>query len=187
MITITQIRFSKNNVVFLTKNVNYNMPIENIEAFKKSILLNHKDEPDHIDFNIARKIKTLQLSLKKQWFEMTKQGIKKEDYREINSYWANRLLIYSNKLNANRQYWEILDGVTRENWLKCISNSISIGKIVFNHYDYNTMTLGYPKSTDSSRILKLEHKGIEIGYGKPEWGAEPNKLYFIIKHGEIIE
>ena len=48
------------------------------------------------------------------------------------------------------------------------------------------MTLGYPKSTDTDRILKLEHKGIEIGYGKPEWGAEPNKLYFIIKHGSII-
>ena len=50
-------------------------------------------------------------------------------------------------------------------------------------FDYNIMTLGYPKSTDSERILKLEHKGIEIRTGNPEWGAEPNKLYFVITHG----
>jgi len=34
----------------------------------------------------------LQLSLKKQWFEMTKAGIKTEDYREITPYWIKRLL-----------------------------------------------------------------------------------------------
>ena len=28
----------------------------------------------------------LQLSLKTKWFKMTKAGIKKEDYREINEY-----------------------------------------------------------------------------------------------------
>lgn len=50
----------------------------------------------------------------------------------------------------------------------------------------NVMTLGYPKASDSKRILKLEHNGIEISTGKKEWGAEPNKLYFVIKHGKII-
>ena len=33
----------------------------------------------------------LRLSLKTKWFEMTKSGIKKEDYREINEYWIRRL------------------------------------------------------------------------------------------------
>jgi len=33
----------------------------------------------------------LQLSLKKEWFEMTKAGIKTEDYRDINEYWMKRL------------------------------------------------------------------------------------------------
>lgn len=55
----------------------------------------------------------------------------------------------------------------------------------FKDFETNTMTLGYPKATDSDRILKLEHKGIEIRTGNPDWGAEPNKLYFVIKHGEI--
>lgn len=34
----------------------------------------------------------LQLSLKKQWFEMTDALIKKEDYRDINEYWYSRLV-----------------------------------------------------------------------------------------------
>jgi len=49
------------------------------------------------------------------------------------------------------------------------------------------MTLGYPKSTDLSRILKLQHKGIEIREGNAEWGAEKGKLYFVIMHGKVIE
>ena len=58
--------------------------------------------------------------------------------------------------------------------------------LTFKKFDSNTMTLGYPKSTDSDRILKLEHKGIEIRTGNHEWGAEEGKLYFVIKHGKII-
>lgn len=30
--------------------------------------------------------KNLQMSLKRKWFEMTKSGIKTEDYREITPY-----------------------------------------------------------------------------------------------------
>lgn len=56
----------------------------------------------------------------------------------------------------------------------------------FAEFDCNVMTLGYPKSTDTDKILKLEHKGIEIRTGNPEWGAEPNKLYFVIMHGDIL-
>ena len=33
----------------------------------------------------------LRLSLKTKWFEMTKAGIKTEDYRELSPYWARRL------------------------------------------------------------------------------------------------
>ena len=57
----------------------------------------------------------------------------------------------------------------------------------FKKFDSNIMTLGYPKSTDSDRFLKIEHKGIEIRTGNPEWGAEPNKLYFVILHGSFLK
>ena len=123
--------------------------------------------------------KNLQLSLKTEWFEMTKAGIKTEDYREITPHWCNRLLC--DKFG---------EGYTKEYWARYSEQGVFIavdnGEFGFNKYETNTMTLGYPSKTDADRILKLEHKGIEIRTGNPEWGAEPNKLYFVIKHGKII-
>ena len=107
-------------------------------------------------------MKNLQLSLKTKWFEMTKTGIKTEDYREINEYWKSRLTDQKANWNRPQSQWK------------------------FKQFDSNIMTLGYPKSTDTERILKLEHAGIEIRTGNPEWGAEPNKLYFVIKHGKQL-
>ena len=49
-------------------------------------------------------------------------------------------------------------------------------------FTQNTMTLGYPKAGDTESILKLPHAGIEIRTGNPEWGAEPEKIYLVIKH-----
>jgi len=121
----------------------------------------------------------LRLSLKSKWFEMTKAGIKTEDYREINHYWIKRLMTKKyNNIYQNEQ--EAIDGIIKH---------IDPNYLVKNHskkFDCNVMTLGYPKSTDTERILKLEHKGIEIRTGNPEWGAEPNKLYFVIMHGAIL-
>ena len=121
----------------------------------------------------------LQLSLKKQWFDLTKSGVKTEDYREITPYWAKRFLKYNDRVMSTNFWASLLIG---KEFIEMFFEDIS-----FVNFDSNIMTLGYPKSTDTERILKLEHKGIEIGYGKSEWGAEPNKLYFIIKHGQIIK
>lgn len=114
----------------------------------------------------------LRLSLKTKWFEMTKAGIKTEDYREINDYWNKRLVKYCSNYSHLLHQPHLL--------------SLGRFKLIFKDFDHNVMTLGYPKAGDTSRILKLEHKGIEIRTGNPEWGAEPNKLYFVIKHGQII-
>jgi len=112
-------------------------------------------------------MKTLQLSLKKKWFDMTEPDGKTEDYREINEYWTKRLSEPCFYADAN-----FVDG---ENYFK------------FKQFDTNTMTLGYPKSTDMSRIKIFEHAGIEIREGKPEWGAIPCGRYFVVKHGKRIE
>lgn len=119
---------------------------------------------------------SLRLSLKKKWFEMTKSGIKKEDYREITDYWFRRLFEHP----PFYEFEDFIDDINDLEFLLATSSSM-------RHFDNNTMTLGYPKSTDTDRILKLEHKGIEIRIGNPEWGAEPGKLYFVIKHGNLIK
>lgn len=120
----------------------------------------------------------LQLSLKTKWFEMTKAGIKTEDYREITPYWISRLV--DKHLFKNYTAEMFVD------WYNNMPKHVTLNHVI-NKFDYNIMTLGYPKATDAKRILKLEHKGIEIRTGNPEWGAEPNKLYFVIKHGGIAK
>ena len=123
-------------------------------------------------------MKKLQLSLKKKWFEMTKAGIKKEDYRNITPYWVRRLIEATD------------ENVTIEDVIYYL-NGGELDPFKGNHFKFksftqNIMTSGYPKSSDTDRILKLEHKGIEIRTGNPEWGAEEGKLYFVIMHGAII-
>jgi len=121
----------------------------------------------------------LRMSLKTKWFQMTKAGIKTEDYREINGYWVKRLFRDVDKTELQ----DIIKGL-RE------GRSIEWAGLFHLHFlkdfEVNTMTLGYPKSNDSERILNLKHKGIKISTGNPEWGAEPNKLYFVIMHGAIL-
>ena len=83
-----------------------------------------------------------------------------------------------NNIYQNEQ--EAIDGIVKH---------IDPNYLVKNHskkFDCNIMTLGYPSNDNTERILKLEHKGIEIRTGNPEWGAEPNKLYFVIMHGAIL-
>lgn len=117
---------------------------------------------------------------------MTKAGIKTEDYREITPYWVKRFFNVKNIRNG-----DVNDLIT---YLKNPSYYKNSERIVFKdmnvskkNFSTNTMTLGYPKSSDKDRILITEHLDIEIRGGKPEWGAEPNKIYFVIKHGKIVE
>jgi len=128
----------------------------------------------------------LQLSLITKWFKLTKPQIKTEDYRSITPYWCNRFLLFKGEVKS-KEFWDNEffndDCIVPELLLiKYIEKQI----VTFKQFDFNIMTLGYPKSTDTLRILKLEHKGIEIREGNPDWGAKPGKLYFVIKHGKII-
>jgi len=127
-------------------------------------------------------MKNLQLSLKLNWFEMTKQKIKLEDYREITPYFCNEFLLHYGK-SMSKKWWHLNFFENRSIEKTIIS---LIGNSEFKTFDSNIMTYGYPKLDDSERIIKLEHKGIEIRTGNPEWGAEEGKLYFVIKHGKIL-
>lgn len=128
-------------------------------------------------------MKKLQLSLFKEHFDKTKAGIKKEDYRALNAYWASRLLKdFFNGIRPQK-WWqkEFFDGANQE---EIAENLLLISRI--KYFDINRMTLGYPSATDTARILELQHKGIEIREGNPDWGAEPGVLYFCILHGDIL-
>ncbi len=115
----------------------------------------------------------LQMSLKTEWFEMTKSGIKTEDYRELTPYWISRLV--------NKPFSQM--SLTAE---RLLSDLEACPNGVFKKFTHNVMTLGYPKKSDTDRTKIFEHAGIEIRNGNPEWGAEPGKLYFVIKHGKRL-
>ncbi|CAA0159180.1 hypothetical protein [Tenacibaculum maritimum] len=125
------------------------------------------------------------LHLKKHWFNLTKDKIKTEDYREINEYWFKRLVFQHKKVYEYCTGFDWDTDTRRNDRVKHLVVSRQ-GIFGFKDFRTNTMKLGYPKNGDNERILNLVHLGIEIGFGKEEWGAEPNTHYFIIKHGTQI-
>lgn len=118
-------------------------------------------------------MKTLTLSLKKKWFDMIASGEKTEEYREITPYWQKRLLRCGNA---------------------CHGYCIVMGEIIcpmcrylkYTDFDTVVLTLGYPRKGDLSRRMVFKVSEIFINTGKPEWGAESDKEYFVIKLGERI-
>lgn len=110
-------------------------------------------------------METLYLPLKKKWFDMIKSGEKKEEYREITDYYRSRLFEGWDSVQAGGLYWY-------NNQFEKFPQ--------FKFFDSLVFTLGYPKSGDTSRRLEFKNPKIKIGEGRPEWGAEPGKLYFVI-------
>ena len=111
-------------------------------------------------------MKTLTLSLKRKWFDMIKSGEKKEEYREIKTRYiemfCEQLSIHGpNKYNNLDIGFHLL-------WPEELG------------YDRLVFTLGYPKADDTERRLVFKNPRISIGTGKPEWGAESGKQYFVI-------
>ena len=111
-------------------------------------------------------MKTLTLSLKKQWFDKIKAGVKKEEYREIKAKYLEMFCDHLNVYEINRS--NNFDVSFHLKWPEELG------------YDRLVFTLGYPKADDTKRRLVFKNPKIRIGTGRPEWGAEPGKLYFVI-------
>ena len=83
--------------------------------------------------------------------------------------------------------FEILKADPELPFVEMIGQLAGKSELTFKSFYTTTLTLGYPSATDTARIIKFEHAGIEIRTGNPEWGAEAGKLYFVIKHGKRIQ
>lgn len=126
---------------------------------------------------MSRKDGVLFLVLKEPWFSMIKSGEKKEEYREIKEFYANKWIGYYSDYLAKKL-------------VKCIENNSELTK--FNAKDiedilhclpFKTLhfALGMPKKGSfPERRLVFQNPKIRIGTGKPEWGAKPGKKYFVI-------
>lgn len=115
---------------------------------------------------------TLYLPLEKKWFNMIKDGIKKEEYRRFGSVPKGLLDL---KEIRKILYWN--NRLIKEIFLEKGKDQCTYR---FNHFDRLVFTLGYPKADDAERRLEFKNPKIRLDYGQPEWGAEPGKMYFVI-------
>lgn len=93
----------------------------------------------------------LTLTIKKKWFDMICSGEKKEEYRDIKQYYFRRFVKYLG--------WQTVNGQkTKEEFLVRLRN-------------------GYDERSPSV----VARCTVGVGTGKPEWGAEPGKEYYVLK------
>jgi hypothetical protein len=117
-------------------------------------------------------MRILHLTLKAKFYDMIASGDKLEEYREIKPFWIKRLI--SDEFN-----WDCQTSDKRN------YHFIACPKGFYKEFDVVNFARGghfHP----SLPQMTVECKGISRGEGKPEWGAEPGKEYFVIKLGEII-
>jgi hypothetical protein len=112
------------------------------------------------------------LPIKKKWFDMILSGEKKEEYREIKEYYEIRfqnlfgaITIYPSSIFSHRSKYELLQGEAVPEEIR----KDSIQEIIFRN--------GYSKD---SKAIKARCR-LRIGKGRPEWGAEPDKQYYILE------
>ena len=115
-------------------------------------------------------MKTLDLILKGKWYDMIDAGIKREEYREIKSYWIKRLC--HTRLDNPFVYC-----VKESCCAECLNESLQ--DWCAYPFDWVTFHRSYTNTT-----MTFEVESIVIDKGNPEWGAEPDKAYFVIKLGK---
>lgn len=117
-------------------------------------------------------MKTLHLSLKKEFYNLIESGVKTEEYREIKPYWEKRLIDYK---ELKRNYdWIVFRRIVLGQWTDPCEHFPK-------DYTHVKFSYGYTK-----RTMTFEIESITIGKGNPEWGA-PTDNVFIIKLGERVE
>lgn len=117
----------------------------------------------------------LTLPIKTKWFNMILSGEKKEEYREIKEYYETRFQnlfgaitihpLYPPDNFLDRSEFELLQGEAVPEEIRKDRGQ----EIIFRN--------GYSKN---SKAIKARCK-LRIGKGKSEWGAEPDKQYYILE------
>ena len=87
---------------------------------------------------------------------------KLEEYLEIKDYYRSRFFDGWDKVKAGGLYWY---------------NEQFEQHPQFKNFDFLILRNGYQSNSPK---LTLRNPKIKIGKGRPEWGAEPEKLYFVI-------
>lgn len=122
---------------------------------------------------------TLHLVLKDKWFQMYKDGLKTEEYREITPYWCNRLL---GGIPFGLYFWqkELNENTPVEKYNSFALNYFLINKFGLRGFRFVTFHRGY-----TNEKITFLLKNIKIDYGDMNLGA-PDELCFILEVGDFV-
>ena len=160
-------------------------PIDALMEASGSCELHQHDSHKH-QYSFKEKARELTIPLGSDLFEMTKSGIAKESYVPLSFYWANRLLTMDyetdglcwddliKKLSDHKHYRH-----------ESINSCLAFFGVSVREFTKNTIRIGFKKSKNQ-KIISLQHNGLEIRTGVECWGASPDVVYFVIKHGDVI-
>lgn len=126
-------------------------------------------------------MKTLNLTLKKKWFDMILSGKKKEEYLEIKEYWLRRLFVNTGELE---DWEEVICDMRNPERFSDFEDLLDFFGLKRKGFDVILFSNGYSKTAAS---MIVECNGIYLSKGREELGAEKDKYYFVLKLGDIME
>lgn len=131
-------------------------------------------------------MKILNLTLKRQWFDMILSGEKKEEYREIKDYWARRLL---RSVCSDGIEWAAWEEMLRDlrsplRRHRSVVELLGYFGVVAKRYDAIRFRNGYAKNAPE---FVIELNDLAVKQGREEWGAEKDKYYFTLQLGDLLE
>jgi len=124
-------------------------------------------------------MKTLDLVLKRRWYDLIQSGVKTEEYREIKPYWIRRFCYKVSPTFPIPWVSMVLASQDSEHLKVLLTRRV----VNLKNFDKVTFHLGYSKDRPS---MTFAIKEIVIAEGKEEWGALPGETYFVIKLGERL-
>ena len=110
---------------------------------------------------------------------------KKEEYREIKPYWIVRLMNFRNEMwetDINDFSAELNNPFSRHNGPE---ECIEYYGASFRRFDQIHFKNGFARWSKPAPAFDIGLSKIRIDTGKPEWGAEPEKYYFVLELGDI--
>ena len=107
------------------------------------------------------------LPIKRKWLEMIRSGEKKEEYRALTPYYSTRFRkLFTYQPMDNTQTIAVIRAASSK-------DGIHVRDIV--------LRAGYSLISPAIMVRGT----LVIGDGKPEWGAEPGKEYYVIRIEEV--
>lgn len=105
---------------------------------------------------------------------MILSGEKKTEYRELKPYWVERLFNYKTLYSTSIDFLEAI----KKNRYPMLFHFKKYTHIQFYNGAY---------FSDKLPNFIIELKGLYVGMGVEDWGADENKKYFCLSLGNIIK